>query len=439
MTGPRDISISGGDGVLDRLEGSATGLEARPATSIARILGRVGQRFLDPGDRLRKEAEERVPMEAGLSAPMAREVIRGMASDWSQDSLEELLRFEFENPAVLDRFTPFRDGTLRRAVGGRLAFHIGAGNVPGTGTTSLIRSLLVKCPVLLKPGSGDRALAELFAAGVAEGDPELATSLEVRYWAGGSHEPLEEELLARAQRIVAYGGMDFVSSIRSRLPVTTPLVAYHHRVSVGAVARECLSDGDQAGAAARSAARALALFDQRGCVSPQLIWVEEGAPITPFDWAELLAEQLEAIEEELPGGPVETALASGIQQLRGSVEMGLAMGSEGRLFVGGGLGWTVLTETSRTPFVPCLGRTARIRPVRSLNLLPELLAPFLGHGQTIAIEADPVRRRELAEALTGSGFSRISTFRKQPWPPPWWLHDGQGPLQSLVSWIQLET
>jgi hypothetical protein len=195
MTGSRDGSPSGGDGVLDRLEGSAAGLEARSATSIAGTLGRVGQRFLDSGDRLRKEAEERVPMEARLSAPMAREVISGMASDWRPDRLEELLRFEFEDPAVLDRFTPFRDGTLRRAIGGRLAFHVGAGNVPGTGTTSLIRSLLVKCPVLLKPGSGDRALAELFATGVAEEDPELAASLEVRYWAGGSHEPLEEEVL----------------------------------------------------------------------------------------------------------------------------------------------------------------------------------------------------------------------------------------------------
>jgi hypothetical protein len=46
---------------------------------------------------------------------------------------------------------------------------------------------------------------------------------------------------------------------------------------------------------------------------------------------------------------VEAALAAEIQQLRGSAEVGLAMGSEGRLFVGTGLGWTVLTETSRAP------------------------------------------------------------------------------------------
>ncbi len=65
-----------------------------------------------------------------------------------------------------------------------LTFHLGAGSVPGVATTSLIRGLLVRSAVLLKPGLGDIPLPLFFARGLEEEDPELARSLAVAVLAG---------------------------------------------------------------------------------------------------------------------------------------------------------------------------------------------------------------------------------------------------------------
>jgi hypothetical protein len=129
------------------------------------ILGRVGRRFLDPEDPLRREAEARIAVEAGYSEAMARTVTEGMARDWTEERLRTLVRADFPDPEVLDRFGPGPEGSRIRALGPDLAFHVGAGSVPGVTATSLIRSLLVKSPVLVKPGAGDRALPELFLRG----------------------------------------------------------------------------------------------------------------------------------------------------------------------------------------------------------------------------------------------------------------------------------
>ena len=179
------------EALIRALAGASEALAARPALELARELGRVGLRFRDPKDPVHREAVERVAGETGLSTPMAREIVTGMARDWTPERLERMVRADFPDPLVLDGFRPAEFGGRLRAVGGRLAFHIGAGSVPGVSVTSMIRSLLVKCPVLLKPGAGDAVLAPLFAGALAASDPELAGGVAVCYWPRGSGGPLE--------------------------------------------------------------------------------------------------------------------------------------------------------------------------------------------------------------------------------------------------------
>jgi len=297
----------------------------------------------------------------------------------------------------------------------------------------------VKCPLLLKPGRGDRTLSHVFVRGLAETDPELAAAVDVVYWPRGQGGALEDEVLRRAERVVAYGGDDLVVWLRERLPPTTPLVAYRHRISFGAVAREVLDTPKAAQALARDAALAVATFDQRGCVSPQTIWVETGGRTSPREWAEALARELDTLSRTLPAGPPDPATAATIQQERGAVELRAAAGQDDALLAGEGLAWTVLLESDpRGSPVSCGGRTIRIKPLDDLERLPALLEPLSGSLQSLALAAPPARRARLASALARSGLSRITTFRELPWPPAWWRHDGTGPLQALVRWVELD-
>ena len=44
----------------------------------------------------------------------------------------------------------------------------------------------------------------------------------------------------------------------------------------------------------------------------------------------------------------------------------------------------------------------------------------------------------LAEALARAGATRIAPFDAAPFPPAGWRHDGRGPLEELVRWVDLE-
>jgi hypothetical protein len=279
-------------------------------------------------------------------------------------------------------------------------------------------------------------LPALLHRALSEADPELADCVAVESWSGEEGSALEDAALRIAERVVVYGGLEAVRSIRSRLPATTPLVAYHHRISVGAVAREVLDAEATARQVARDVAHAASLFDQRGCVSPHVVWVETGGRVVPARWAALLAEELDAAGRVLPAAPPDPSLASRIQQLRATAELRRASGEGDLTWMGGG--WTVLFETGNRPLEGCGGRTVRVRPLETLADLAGVLEGYGPLLQTLALAGPPKVRSELAERLARTGLTRVTGFREQPWPPPWWRHDGQGPLLALVRWIGLE-
>jgi hypothetical protein len=433
---PGSHSSEEAEAIIASLIASGEGIRARGIEELLDCLGRVGARFLDSEDPLAREALERIPEEAGYSIEMSREVLSGVAREWTRERLDTLVTADFPDRRVLDGFADAPGGGRTRALGGRFALHIAAGNVPGVGATSLLLSLLVKTPLLLKPGRGDRVLPELLLRGISEGDSDLAKSAAVVYWSHGEGGELEATALRSAERVVVYGGTEAIARLRERTPPSTPFVAYGPRISMGAVAREVLGSEDETRRTARDAARAVALFDRRGCVSPQILWVEEGGAIRPLAFAELLAGELERLDRELPPGPLDPATAAEIVHQRGMSELRRAGGSPQRVFAGEDGRWTLFFEPEEGTETLCGGRTVKVRPIHALEELATELIPFRGMLQTVALSAPPERGAALAEGLALEGLTRITTFADQPFPPAWWRHDGEGPLRALVRWVE---
>jgi hypothetical protein len=418
------------DSMASALLGAREALSARSAAEIAEVLGRVGSRFLDIGDPLREEALKQLPPTTGLSPEMAEAVLDGMAAHWTAERLMTLLRTELGTELALDSFED-----SKMAVGPSLCVQIVAGGVPGVGVTALLRSLLLKGPTLLKPGRGDVVLPVLFARALREADSELADALAVVYWPGGQR-ALEDAALARADVVTAYGSDQTVADLRVRTPVTARFVAYHHRVSVGVVGRDALTE-DRLEPMVAEVAEAIALFDQRGCVSPQVIFIEEGGARGPDVFARALAEQLRVLEGRLPSGDLDDQEASGLHQLRGTAEL-LAAAGEIELIHGGEAPWTVILEADSSPPVGCRGRVIRLRAVPDAGDIPALLAPLGQHLQTVGVAGLGDRLEAAAQALGRVGASRVVPFRSVAFPPPWWHHDGRGPLLDLLRWVDLE-
>jgi hypothetical protein len=290
-----------------------------------------------------------------------------------------------------------------------------------------------------------------FAQGLQEADAELARNVAVLYW------PVDESgrtemVLEEADLVVTYGSDQTVQWVRERLPPQTPLRAYRHRMGFGLVGRGALggkpgapaADAGQevvrgeAWAVARDAARSLALFDQRGCVSPHVFFVERGGEVGPEEWAALLAGELRELERVLPSGAVTLEDGVAIQQLRGVGELGEGLGSGVVHHGGEGAPWTVLFLPGGSVAPSCLNRTVRVLPVDTIQEAVSSLGEWAAYLQTVGVAGLEGRTVEVMESLVRLGVSRITALEGVPWPRPWWHHDGFGPLQELVRWTDME-
>ena len=413
--------------LVSALRAARTALSGLGTRELVALLGAVGERF---PHTLGDEAVAEIAANAGLSAEMTREVLTGMAASWTTGALTRLVRAEFPDPRVLDGFAGEGGRRVRAAAPG-VTLHLGAGSVPGVTVTSMLRALLVRSPVLAKPGAGDAVLTTRFARELHRADPRLAAAVAVHYWPGGApaRAAWERELFALAGQVVVYGDGDTIESVRARAPASTRLVEHPHRLGIAIV------DPRAAPGAASDAARAVAVFDQRGCVSTHLILLI-AAREAAVEWCDRLAAGLARIEAALPAAPPSPAELSARHQLRGRLELRRTAGEDVTWWSPGGARWSVALAPAGA-FEPAGGRAAWVVPVPDPAACVDLLAPMSPALQTVGLAGIRSGRGCLAEALFELGATRIVPLREVPFPEPDWLHDGSRPLGELVSWSEL--
>ncbi|NNK62602.1 MAG: hypothetical protein HKO98_05265, partial [Gemmatimonadetes bacterium] len=373
----------------------------------------------------------------------AERVLDGMARDWTEPRLDTLVRVEFEDPDALDRWVDDpRAPEGRRLRAFPLApgpgLHICAGSVPGVSVSSAIRGLIVGSPVLLKPGGGDRVLpAALIDILEEEGEVEtaariLADAVECVEWTGGAGSLDETEALDGAAFVVVYGGGATIEAVRRAVAGSTPVVEYGHRMGVAVVGR-----GADLDTAAKALAAAVAVFDQRGCVSPQQVFTlgPLGGTERAAELAARSSEALAALEGSFPSGPLDEGLAGAVRQLRDATELRALAGDGAQVWGGDDLEWTVVLDPEPELRPSCGGRTIHVTPVGSEADLERILLPLGPHMQTVGVDGfDAGAAQGLAERLARIGASRVVPLDRIAFPPPWWIHDGQGPLRRLVRW-----
>lgn len=412
-------------------------LRDRPLDTIIEAIDRTA-RMLEVGGALRDEAERLLPAVSRYSLPMTRLVLDRMAADWRRGPLETLVERELGGGGVLDGFEGAASGTRRHAVGPGLTFHVFAGNVPGVAVTSLVRALLVRSASLAKTAADEPVLPVLFARALAAVDRDLADCIAVTYWPGAAEEALARAAAEEADAVVVYGGDAVARDLRRMTPRTTAFILHGPRVSFGIVGRDALAT-DRVHATAQAVARATAIFDQHGCVSPHVVYVEAGAATGSTDFAAAVSAALDDLEEELPRGDITTEESAAIRQLRGAAEFRELAGGDVRVYAGTGTRHTVIHDADPSFTPSCLNRTLWVRRVDDAEQVPPLLEPYRHVLQSAAVAGLGDRTADIARRLARAGVSRITDFQRLPWPAPHDLHDGRGPLRELIQWSQLET
>ncbi len=180
-------------------------------------------------------------------------------------------------------------------------------------------------------------------------------------------------------------------------------------------------------------------WDQNGCLSPQVIYVEERGAVESDQFAMRLAAELARREEAEARGTISTTAAAAIASRRAIAEALAAHRADVKIWASpNSTAWTVVFEHDvRFQFSP-LNRFIYVKPV------PDAAAALLGADlvrdkvSTVGLGATPERARALALELGRWGASRVCPVGRMQNPPLTWRHDGRPPLGELLVWTDFE-
>jgi hypothetical protein len=416
-------------------------LEGRSTESLIGLLDGVGREWLEADYPFRRHALEEGPAATGFSAAVLAAGLDSFFQQLTEQNLEDLLRQELGHPRRLDDFYPGDPERgargLALARGPELLAHIAAGNVPSGVMMNLVLGLLARSAQFVKCATGQAFVPRLFAHSLYEADAKLGACLEVAEWPGGT-ESLERALFAEADCVTATGSDETLAAIRRALPGHARLAGYGTRVSFGFVAREALAGRHPESVAAR-AALDVAAWNQLGCLSPHVIYVEEGGRIGAEGFADLLAGQLEALEKTHPRGRLAAAEAAGIAARRSFYEVRAAHSPETKMWASAeSTAWTVVLETEASFQVSCLNRFVYVKAVNDVSEALQGAEAVREHISTVGLAGSGARSAELARQFARWGARRICPLGEMQKPPLGWRHDGRPALGDLLTWSEWE-
>lgn len=403
-----------------------------PVHEIIKIIDSACKNWLNPEYKLRKIARELLPSLCRYSPEMIDTGIPLMLRNFNQENLWLVLERELKRPEVLDGFVEDTLGKYR-AYGPVVTTHICAGNIPGVSISSIIYALLSKSANFIKSSSGDPLFPVLFIQSLIEIEPEMGKCFAVCWWDRNEVE-VTENTLNNSDLVIAYGTEDTIKTLKAKTHCR--FIGYGNKVSLGVISCESLLDYH---GLAKLIARDVAVFDQQGCLSPHLYYVETGGKVSPGEFAGHVAAALEEMQKSIPVGFLSMEEAAQIQQMRGAVEFQKISGKPVELWASPqGVQWTVFYEENPEFRLSCLNRAVWIKPVTNIEIIPALLQLWKPYLQTVGVAISEQRLIPFAEVMGRLGVNRFCPIGKMQSPGPGWHHDGFPSISKFLRWVDIE-
>ena len=401
-------------------------LLTRTMDDLVQILCEVAAEWLRPEYKFRRFALELGPEETGFSPATLARGLDEFFRRFTPENFQALLAQELGVDA---------DRHFWRGPG--LLVHIAAGNLPNPAWMSLTLGLLTRSAQFVKCASGAAFLPRMYAHSIYDLDHKLGACLELAEWRGGN-ETLETALFAAADCVTATGSDETLLNIRSRLPAKTRFLGYGQRASFGFVSREVLREEEIARVVAHAADDVIA-WDQNGCLSPHVIYVEERGAVESDRFAALLAAELMRRESVEPRGKVSVSESADIATRRSIYETLASHRGDVKLWSSqNSTAWTVVFEHDvHFRFSP-LNRFVFVKPVPDVAAVLPGVDEIIGKVSTVGIAAPPEKAGVLALQLARWGVTRVCPLGQMQNPPLMWRHDGRPALGDLITWTDFE-
>ena len=418
-------------------EASRVHLKSWQVSDIVRTIDTAIARLLNAQDPYRQTLERLLPRATGFDVTMVQLGLNSYLQTFRALQLQRFVTEDFANPKLLDEFQARPKGGWSKAIGPDLLVHVWAGNVPALPLWSFVSGLLVKAGAIGKISSSEPIFASLFARLLVEVEPRWADCFAVVWWQGGD-EDVERCVFAEADVVLAYGGNTALRGTQDRMPVTTRFLPHGHKLSFGLVSNAALSV-IRGQTTARAAALDVARYDQQGCYSPHVFYVQRGGQVQPLEFAQLLASELAALAAKLARRALTLEEAASIGSWREHHEFESLRQAGYRVLGNATQTFTVVYADTPQPLMPGpLNRCVLVVALDSLQDVISLIEPQRAYLQTVGLAAAPEELLALGDALGQAGVTRICALGAMTSPEAGWHHDGRFSLLDLVRMVDID-
>jgi hypothetical protein len=416
-------------------------LKGRSVESLIRTLSNLGQSWLEPDYPFRQLALDQGPLRTGFSQATLSSGLDALFQQFTTESFRALLEQDLGHSQRVEDFVAAdserRAGRAAVVTAPELLAHFCAGNLPNPSIVSMALGLLLRSAQFVKAASGQSFLLRLFAHSLYELEPKLGACLEIAEWEGGNLD-LERIIFEEADCVTANGSDETIAAIRRRLPVKTRFVGYGHKLSFSYISSGVLT-GLNTQRLARRAASDVVAWNQTGCLSPHVIYVQNGGATDAEQFAAALSTELEELEHAEPRGELPVEEAAAIASRRAIYEIRAAHSPETKQWVSqGSTAWTVVFENNPMFQSSCLNRFIYVKSVRDINEVLESADKVRGKVSTVGLAAPDDVAQALAMQLARWGVTRVCPLGQMQNPPLTWRHDGRPALGELVTWTDWE-
>lgn len=390
-----------------------------PRDDILRVLRKWAARWQDPPREVGEEGLNRLSASTGWPRAHLVEALRRAFWPWTRGGLDRLARRASDSRTTV--------AVVRRDL---WLLAILAGRIPALATGAAFRALAAGVPVVLKPSSAEGVFCDLLVESAQRCSDLPARAVRVVKDPG-----TVASLVREAPACLACGRDETVEAIRRMREGTCPGSATFvggHRESLVVVFREALESESSTAALAGWVAGDCAIYDQSGCLSPQVVLVEEGGRMSPGTFARMVLARLQALETRWPPAPPAVEEAATLRLFAEECRL-LAARGEGLALPERGPARPLVTLMPHGVYRPGPGR--RVLQVLTFRGQPDFarqVPSLAGRLQGLAVAGPRAR----LDAILRGAPAYLAPYVCRPGrlqsPPADWLENGLDLTAELV-------
>lgn len=246
--------------------------------------------WLNPKYELRQQAIDKASIEFGLSKENFTLALDWIFSEWHEDNFLEMIKH-----------CPF--------TGISNAIQILAGNTPAVIAQAFLQGVILQVPQIIKASS--RCI--LFPQLIHQSFSSISKRLSQLFYLEHNHESANfKDKIKAADLVIAYGNDASIANIKKYLSSKTIFIGHGHAGSAAIILKEAANNDSL-----EKLAWDMLSYDQRGCLSPRVTFVQQGGQLQPAECAKLFASKiLSKYALKLPRGCLFSGEAAAILQAR---------------------------------------------------------------------------------------------------------------------------